>query len=131
MVRDLSESRAVPLWARVVDGLCIVLAGLGLVVAISGGFRQSIGAIRFSVTSPLPLLLWAIGLAIVRHVAAPQHAVYREFPTASIRWLRRSQVRAAATTVVTTRVAIFLVGCFAVYTFGYATADVPLRLFDN
>jgi hypothetical protein len=131
MVRDLSESRAVPLWARVVDVLCVLLFGLGLVVAISGGFRQSIGAIRFSVTSPLPLLLWAIGLAIVRHVAAPQHAVYREFPAAALRWLRRSEVRAAATTVVTTRVAILLVGCFAVYAFGYATADVPLRLFDN
>jgi len=131
MVRDLSESRAVPLWARIVDVLCVLFFGLGLVVAISGGFRQSIGAIRFSVTSPLPLLLWAVGLAIVRHVAAPQHAVYREFPAAAVRWLRHSQVRAAATTVVTTRLAILLVGCFAVYTFGYATADVPLRLFDN
>jgi hypothetical protein len=131
MVRDLSESRAVPLWARVVDVLCVLLFGLGLVVAISGGFRQSIGGLRFSVTSPLPLLLWARGLAVVRHVAAPQHAVYREFPAAAVRWLRRSQVRAAATTVVTTRIAILLVGCFAVYTFGYATADVPVRLFDN
>jgi hypothetical protein len=131
MVRDISESRAVPLWARAVDVLCAVLVGLALVVAISGGFRQSIGAIRFSVTSPLPLLLWAIGLAIVRHVAAPQHAAYREIPGATVRWLRRSHVRAAAATVAVTRVTVLLVGCFAVYTFGYASADVPLRLFDN
>src|SRR4029078_11097498 len=112
MVRDLSESRAVPLWARVVDVLCVLLFGLGLVVAISGGFRQSIGAIRFSVTSPLPLLLWAIGLAIVRHVAPPQQAAYREIPGAAVRWLRRSHVRAAAATVAVTRVAVLLVGCF-------------------
>src|SRR4029078_7780908 len=98
MVRDISESRAVPLWARGVDVLCALLVALGLVVAISGGFRQSIGAIRFSVTSPLPLLLWAIGLAIVRHVAAPQHAAYREIPGAAVRWAHRSPRPAAAAT---------------------------------
>jgi mannosyltransferase PIG-V len=131
MVRDLSTSRAVPLWARLLDALCVLLVALALVVAISGGFRQSIGAIRFSVTSPLPLLLWAVGFAIARHLGAPQHAVYREFPAAADRWLRRSEIRAAATAVVATRVPILLVGCFAVYTFGYPSADVPLRLFDN
>ena len=129
MVSEISKSPAVPLWARVVDGLCLVLVGLGVIVAISGGFRQSIGGIRLSMTSPLPLLLWAAALAAVRHVAAPHQKIYRGL--AAMEWLRRPAVRIAATTTVATRLPILLVGYLAVATFGFVNGDLPLRFFDN
>ena len=129
MVNELSESPVVPLWARVVDAICLVLVGLGVIVAISGGFRQSIAGIRLSVTSPLPLLLWAVGLAVIRHVAVPHRTIYRGF--AAVEWLRRPAVRIAATTTIATRLPILLVGYLAVSTFGYISRDLPLRFFDN
>lgn len=130
MAREISESPALPLWARCIDVLSLLLASVGLIVAISGGFRESIAGVRVSVTSPLPLLLWAVGLTAVRHIAAPQHSIYR-VPLAAIQWLRRSQVRSAAMTVVATRIPILLVGYFAVSTFGYVSSNLPLRHFDN
>src|SRR5262249_35818088 len=125
MASEISESPAIPLWARVVDALCLLLASLGVIVAISGGFRESIAGVRFSVTSPFPLLLWAVGLAIVRHIAAPQHAIYREMPLSAVQWLQRSQVRAAAMALVGTRVPMLLVGYVAVGAFGYVSKDLP------
>ena len=129
MVNEISESPVVPLWARVVDAICLVLVGLGVIVAISGGFRQSIGSIRLSVTSPLPLLLWAVALTVVRHVAAPHRTIYGGF--AAMEWLRRPAVRIAWTATVATRLPILLVGYLAVATFGYVSSDLPLRFFDN
>ena len=129
MVNELSESPVVPLWARVVDAICLVLVGLGVIVAISGGFRQSIGGIRLSVTSPSPLLLWAVALTVVRHVAVPHRTIYRGF--AAMEWLRRPAVRTAWTTTLATRLPILMVGYLAVATFGYASSDLPLRFFEN
>jgi hypothetical protein len=130
LLRDISEPAVVPRWARVADVLCLLFVALGVIVAISGGFRESIGGVRVSVTSPWPLLLWAAGLALVRHVVAPR-GVHREFPTSLIEWLRRPHVRAAALTVVGTRVSILLVGYFAVCLFGYVNGRPPLRHFNN
>src|SRR5262249_20922243 len=131
MEREISESPAVPLWARIVDVLCLLLLSLGLIVAISGGFRQSFAGVRVSITSPFPLWLWAAALVVLRHIAAPQHAIYREFPISAVQWMRRSQVRAAALTTTGTRLSILLIGYFAVVTFGYAKTPPPLRHFSN
>jgi hypothetical protein len=108
-----------------------MLVSLAMIVAISGGFRQSIAGVRVSVTSPWPLLLWAVGMALVRHVVAPQRAIYRDVPVSLVEWLRRPHVRAAALTVVGTRVPILLVGYFALTMFGYVNERPPLRHFNN
>lgn len=131
MPRHLSEPPSVPRWARVIDGICLLLVLLGVIAATSGGFRQSIAGVRISVTSPYPVLLWAVVLAVARHIAAPQGALYREFPLRLGRWLRRPQVRSAAMTVVATRLPILVVGYFAVCMFGYVNGRPPLRHFTN
>ncbi len=131
LLRDISEPPVVPRWARLVDVLCLLFAALGVTVAISGGFRESIAGVRVSVTSPWWPLLWAVGLALVRHTVAPQRAAYRELPVSLAEWLRRPQVRAAAVTVVATRVSILLVGYVAVSLFGYVNGRAPLRHFNN
>jgi len=126
-----SEPSFVPLWARIIDVICLTLVALGAVVAISGGFQQWIARVRLSVTSPFPLFLWALGFAIVRHWAVPRDPIYREFPVRLVRWLCLPQVRSAAIAVVGTRLPILLVGYLAVSLFGYVNGRPPLRYFNN
>jgi Mannosyltransferase (PIG-V) len=131
MARDISESSAEPRWARFIDVLWLLFAILGVIVAISGGFRQSIAGVRISVTSPYPLLLWSAGLVLFRQVAAPQRGSYRDWAVSVAQWLRRTEVQSAAAVVVGTRLPILLVGYLAVCLFGYVDGRPPLRHFNN
>ena len=131
MPHHLSEPPSVPRWARVVDVICLLLALLGVIAATAGGFRQSIAGVRVSITSPYSVLLWAVVLAVIRHVAVPQGALYREFPLMLRRWVRRPQVQSAAITVVATRLPILAIGYLAVCMFGYVNGRPPLRHFNN
>jgi hypothetical protein len=123
--------RTVPLWARVLDAVCLLLAFVALVVSVSGGFRHRLLGIRLAVTSPYPPLIWAAVLVVVRHMAAPQRPLYREFPARLREWVRMPHLRAAAAVVVGTRPAILLVGYLAVAMFGYVNGRAPLRHFDS
>jgi hypothetical protein len=125
------ESSSLPGWARVLDGLCVLLAAVAMVVAMSGGFRVRIGALRIGITTPYPLLIWALVISIGRHLSAPQNPVYRELPHRLLRWWREPAVRAAARVVVATRPVIFFVGYVAVFLFGYPGGRPPLRHFNN
>jgi hypothetical protein len=131
MLARLSESSSLPRWARVLDGLCLLLVAVAMIVAMSGGFRGHIGGLRIGVTTPYPLLLWALLLSIGRHLAAPQNPVYREFPNRLLAWWNEPAVRAAGRVVCGTRPAIFVVGYLAVLMFGYAEGRAPLRHFNN
>ena len=91
----MSEQRALAGWARALDIVCILLAAVAAIVAVSGGFRAHAGGLRLAVTSPLPLLLWCLAIAVGRHLAAPQQPLYREFPTRLAAWSRLPPVRAA------------------------------------
>jgi hypothetical protein len=125
------ESSSLPRWARVLDGLCLLLAAMAMTVAMSGGFRGHVGSLRIGVTTPYPLLLWALLLSIGRHLAAPQNPVYREFPHRVVAWWNEPAVRAAARVVAGTRPAIFVIGYLAVLMFGYSEGRAPLRHFNN
>ncbi|HMF97090.1 MAG TPA: mannosyltransferase family protein [Vicinamibacterales bacterium] len=131
MPTDTAPARPVPLWARVLDVLCLLLAFVAIIVAISGGFRERLLGVRFAVTSPYPLLIWALVIGAVRHVVAPQSPLHREFPTRVTEWVRLPQVRSAAVVVAGTRPAMLLVGYLAVFMVGYVNGRAPLRHFDN
>ena len=131
MLLDVREKSSVPRWARMIDALSLLLATVALAVAMFGGFRQSIANVHVSVTSPIPLLLWAFAIAVVRQIAAPQRALYREFPARIGRWLHLDEVKSAVLTVVGTRLPILLVGYFAISLFGYANGRAPLQYFKN
>src|SRR5258707_11452556 len=92
----MSERSAVPRWARALDAVSLLLAFVAAIVAVSGGFRAHLGGLRIAVTSPLPLLIWSVSIAIIRHVAAPQEPIYREFPHRLAAWSRVPAIRAAA-----------------------------------
>jgi hypothetical protein len=127
----MSERTSAPVWARALDVLCLLLAALAAIVAVSGGFRAHAGGMRLAVTSPLPLLIWSVAIAVARHLAAPQQPLYREFPARLTVWSRLPELRAAAGAVLGTRPVIFLVGYLAVFMFGFANGHAPLRHFTN
>src|SRR5580765_3576087 len=108
-------SRAV----RAIDILCLALVIMSVVVAMSGGFRIRVGAWRIAVTSPYPLLLWALGIGLVRHFTASSAPIYRDLPGRLSAWWRRPGVRTSAVVVVGTRPAILFVGYMALLMFGY------------
>src|SRR5499427_7386226 len=117
-----------PRWVRIVDILCLLLAVIAVVVAMSGGFRQRIGDLRIAVTSPYPILIWAFAIALVRHFAAPAQPVYRDLPALLVAAWRRPSVRTAAAAVAGTRPGMLFVGYLAVVMFGYSTgAEPPTR----
>jgi len=127
----MSERRSVPAWARTLDFVCLLLAFVAAIVAVSGGFRAHLGGLRIAVTSPLPLLLWSLSIAIIRHVAAPQQPLYREFPGQLATWSRVPAIRAAASAVTGTRPVMLIVGYLAVFMIGFANGRAPLRHFNN
>ena len=61
---------SLPAWAQAVDLLCLCLAILAGIAAMSHGFRIRIAGVRFGLTSPYRLLFWAGALGLVRYFAA-------------------------------------------------------------
>ena len=116
-----------PAWVRAADYLVLALIVLGAVVAVTGGGRTHLGSLRFNVTSPLRFWSWAAVVTVVRYVAAGQPPIHRTIPDEVQRWYTSTAFRAALLTTVTTRMAIFLVGYFAVVIFGYAPGAPPFR----
>jgi len=127
----MSERRSVPAWARTLDVICLLLAAIAAIVAVSGGFRAHLGGIRVAVTSPLPLLIWSIAIAVTRHLAAPDQPLYRELPGRIAVWSRLAAIRTAAAVVIGTRPMMLIVGYLAVFMFGFANGRAPLRHFNN
>src|SRR5262245_38860379 len=75
-----AERASPPRWARNLDLLCLVLAGLALAVAGWGGFRERVGGVRIALTSPYRLLLAAAALTVLRHVLAPRPSILIDLP---------------------------------------------------
>ncbi len=127
----MNDQRALAVWARALDLVCVLLAIVAAMVAVSGGFRAHVGGLRVAVTSPLPLLIWCIAIAIGRHLAAPHQPLYREFPNRLAAWSRLPAMRAAAETTIGTRTVMLAAGYLAVFMFGFANGRAPLRYFSN
>ncbi|HET6956208.1 MAG TPA: mannosyltransferase family protein [Vicinamibacterales bacterium] len=127
----MSQRRPAPVWVRTLDALSLLLAFAAAIVAVSGGFRAHLGSLRIAVTSPVPLIAWCVGITAVRHIAAPQQPLYREFPQRLAEWSRLPAIRTAAAAVFGTRVVMFIVGYLAVFMFGFANGRAPLRHFNN
>lgn len=108
-----------PLPVRIADGASIAFAGLAIFVASFGGFILHFGPIALRVHSPLRLVFLAVAAAAIRHVAFPTDPLHRR--------LRRGfcaggdeSAASIARAALATRVAVLLVGYFAVVTIGVA-----------
>lgn len=120
-----------PRWARIVDFICLLLVIGAITIAASGGFRVRVAGLRVALTSPYRLLVWAIVLGVLRHLAAPQAPIYRDLPARLAAAWRTPAVPTAVSAALATRSAILLVGYLAVFMVGYREGGAPWRLFEN
>jgi hypothetical protein len=129
----LSRPHTLPRWARAADFLSLFLVVIALVIAASGGVRARYGSWQIRITSPYRVLVWAALLIVLRHWSYRQQPIYRQLPADVMRWVRSTPFRAALTTTVGTRLAIFFVGWMAVFVIGYApnAKMTELRTYDN
>ncbi len=124
---DDSLQAQLPSWARAADYIVFLLFIIALTVPLSGGVRLRSGALRFTVTSPYRLVVWAALIVFLRHIFARQQPIHRHLWEAIHRWASSTPVRAAATTLIGTRLAIFLIGYLAVLVIGYPPGAPPVE----
>jgi hypothetical protein len=112
-----------PAWARGLDALAIVTLVLSIFLILFGGFVVHLPGLRVSVHSPARVLFIAAAAIAIRHAAVPALPLH-------VRILRR--LRAArsdspgviASAALASRVAVLLVGYFAVLTIGFSPNQV-------
>src|SRR5215217_7621619 len=128
-----SPTVRLPVWARAADAVAVLLVATAAIVAMSGGFRLRIGAVRLALTSPYRPLLVAAAIA-----AARQALTFRRHESiAGHLWLRVRELMSsaafisAANVTLATRPTVFLVGYLAVFMFGYAPGARPFHDFDS
>jgi hypothetical protein len=120
-----------PVWVRAIDLVCLALVIAAGVVAMSGGFRVRVGAARFALTSPYRLLIWAIVIGAVRHLASPKVPIYRDLPRRFNEWRRLAPLQSALGVLVVTRPTILAIGFLAVVMIGHVGGDPPIRVSQN
>jgi hypothetical protein len=120
-----------PGWVRLVDGVCVLLAGLAIVIAVSGGFRERLFGVRVALTSPYRLMLWAVVLGVVRHALVRRRPIYADLSARLVAQWRTPETRAAVGAFVGTRPAVLLVGYLAVSLIGFPSGAPPWRAADN
>lgn len=129
--RHHSPSTPPPSWARALDLVCLLLFALAVVVAQWGGFRERLFGVRIALTSPYRILIAAILVGVVRHVAHPRAPMYQDLPSRVRASWKAAPARSAWAALVGTRPAILFVAYLAVVMFGYNNGRPPLRLVDN
>jgi len=109
-----------PLWVRLLDAATTVLAGLGLLLEVTGGPRFTIVGLPVSMASGTRPLLFAAGLALVRHLLFRRDPLHRRLLRAYDRRRQTTFTKTIVPVFLTTRIAVLLVGYLAVRTIGFA-----------
>ena len=106
-----------PLWARALDGLAVLMAILTVSVAVAGGFRILDG--RISVTDWWrPAMLLALAL-IVRHTIVRHDPLPRRIATGISAWRRNPDTRTVLPILVASRLGVLIIGFVAVVLIGF------------
>ena len=106
-----------PRWARAADLVCLGLLILAAVVSLSGGFNIYVAGVRLGLTTLYRPLLWAVAIALARHIAAPTIPIYRDLPARFLVWRRRAAVDVTCVAPVGSARSIgYLVGTLALFT---------------
>ena len=85
--RHRSVTSTTPVWATACDAMTLSLVAVAIGVAWLGGFRVVWAGVRIAVTSPARVMIWAVGVSLVRHV------LFREAPL----WRRAQSMLAPKT----------------------------------
>lgn len=111
--------RPLAIWLRAADAVTIALLLLAVWVALTGGFRLPPQPVRLSITSWLRPLLWAGGLAFLRHVLVARPSLPARLRAGFSRLWAVPGVAAAVPVFTATRLSVLFVGFLSVATVGF------------
>ncbi len=126
-----SSLEPLPVWARLLDAVGLLLLLFAVTATIFGGFRVRVGGIRLAIMSAPRALAWAVVVIAARHVLVRRRPLYQNVLGGFTGALRLPEWRSAFAVGLTTRLVIMLVGYLAVSTFGYPPGAPPFRLFPD
>jgi hypothetical protein len=119
-----------PLWARALDAVAIIMAILAISVAITGGFR--ILGVGLSVTDWWRPALWFALVVIVRHAVVRRDPLHRRVADGLSTWWRHADTRTVLPVHLATRVGVLAVGFAAVILIGFPPeATSRWRIYSN
>ena len=107
-----------PLWVRAADAMAVACLVLTLFVFLFGGFVVHLGSTIFRVHAPARLLFIAAAFIAVRHSAHPSVPLHRRLRRGLQSNGQTSGV-SIARTALASRIAVLVVGYFAVITIGF------------
>ena len=124
---------SLPLWARVVDALSLVIALIALSVLLFGGFRIWLFETRLSVTAwwrPALAALFLIGLrhAVIRRAPMPARVV-----SSVRRWWASPDTQTVLPIHLATRGGVLAIGFLSVVLVGFpfTQQDPPFQIYGN
>ena len=119
-----------PLWARALDAVAIILAILAISVAITGGFR--ILGVGLSVTDWWRPALWCALVVIARHAVIRRDPLHQRVAASSAAWWRHADTRRVLALHLATRLGVLAVGFAAVILIGFPPeATSRWRIYSN
>ena len=122
---------AVPRWVRLCDIAALTTLALSAAVLVGGGFRIRTEVLRVAVTSPETPAILGVLLLVLRHVAYPEPSLVARLGRSGRRLRASDAWKAAWPPFAITRLAVLVVGLFAVLTIGYGPTEPAIRSSDN
>lgn len=116
-----------PAWARGLDALAIAALVLSFFLFLFGGFVLHIAGVRLSVHSPIRVLFIAAAAVAIRHAARPASPLHLRM-VRRLRETRSDSSAVIAASALGTRIAVLLVGYFAVLTIGLGPTQVGFEV---
>ena len=108
-----------PLWARALDAVAIIMAILTVSVAITGGFRIPFFGARLSVTEWWRPALWFALAVIARHAIVRHDPLPRRVAAGLTAWWRDPDTRTVLPIHLATRLGVLALGFVAVVLIGF------------
>ena len=121
-----------PLWAKALDAVAIIMAILAISVAITGGFRIVVFDIRISVTDWWRPALWSLSALALRHLIIRDAPLPQRVSAGILGWWQSPDTRIALPIHLSSRLGVILVGFLAVILVGFPPeAEKRWRIYSN
>ena len=119
-----------PLWAKALDAVAIIMALLAISVAITGGFR--LVDLRISVTDWWRPALWSLIALAIRHAIIRHDPLPPRVAAGIRRWWQSPDTRIVLPIHLSSRLGVILVGFLAVILIGFPPeVEKRWRIYDN
>ena len=116
-----------PLWVRAADAIAIACLVLTVFVFLFGGFVVHLGSTPFRVHAPARLLFIAAAFIAIRHSAYPSAPLHRRLAR-GLRSGEQASPVSIARAALASRIAVLVVGYFAVVTIGFDPKTVGVTV---